>query len=128
VRLPGLYFRNNVANGLNLLDAMVTHDVRLLVFSSTAAVYGEPQQVPICEEHPKAPLNPYGESKWFFESILRRYTHAHGLRFMALRYFNASGADPAGDIGEDHSPESHLIPIIIQAALGQRPHITRNGA
>ncbi len=128
MRQPGRYFRNNIGNGLNLLEAMVEHGVPCLVFSSTAAVYGEPQEVPIPEEHRKAPVNPYGESKWFFESILRRYEQAHGLRSISLRYFNAAGAHPSGEIGEDHAPESHLIPIVLQAALGQRPHIAIYGA
>lgn len=121
---PGLYFRNNLVCGLNLLDAMVKHGVDSIVFSSTAAVYGEPTQVPIPESHPKAPTNPYGESKLFFESILRRYETAHGVRSVALRYFNAAGAHPSGRIGEDHTPETHLIPIILQVALGQREQVT----
>lgn len=121
---PGLYFRNNIGAGLNLLDAMVRAGVKSIVFSSTAAVYGEPTTVPIPEDHPKAPTNPYGESKLFFEAILRRYEAAHGIRSVALRYFNAAGAHPSGRIGEDHTPETHLIPIVLQAALGQRENVT----
>lgn len=124
VEHPGLYFRNNVLGGLNLLDVMVEKGVDRIVFSSTAAVYGEPHEVPIPEDHPKAPTNPYGESKLFFEAILARYDIAHGIRSMALRYFNAAGAHPSGEIGEDHTPESHLIPIILQVALGQREQVT----
>lgn len=121
---PGLYFRNNILSGLNLLDAMVSLGVGLFVFSSTAAVYGEPKEVPIPEEHPKEPTNPYGESKLFFEKILRRYDVAHGLRSISLRYFNAAGAHPDGKLGEDHNPETHLIPIVLQVPLGRRAHVT----
>lgn len=124
VTSPGLYFRNNIQSGLNVLDAMVANQVTSIVFSSTAAVYGEPQEVPIPEDHPKLPTNPYGESKLFFEAILRRYDIAHQIRSISLRYFNAAGAHPSGDIGEDHTPETHLIPIMLQAALGQRPHVS----
>lgn len=121
---PGRYFRNNLSNGVNLLDAMVEHGVKMIVFSSTAAVYGEPQEVPITEDHPKAPTNPYGESKLFFERVLARYEHAHGVRSVSLRYFNAAGAHPQAEIGEDHHPESHLIPIILQVALGKRERLS----
>jgi UDP-glucose 4-epimerase len=124
VRAPGRYFLNNVANGVYLLEAMVEAGVKMLVFSSTAAVYGEPQQVPIPEDHPTIPTNPYGESKLFFERILARYQVAHGVRSIALRYFNAAGAHPSSAIGEDHSPESHLIPIILQVALGRREKLS----
>ncbi len=123
VQRPDLYFRNNTAYAMNLLDAMVKHKVDKLVFSSTAAVYGEPHSVPIDEDHPKAPTNPYGESKLFVEHILRRYDTAFGIRSVSLRYFNAAGADPSGEIGEDHQPETHLIPIILQTLLGKREHI-----
>ncbi|HHW10504.1 MAG TPA: UDP-glucose 4-epimerase GalE [Firmicutes bacterium] len=124
---PGLYFQNNFANGIRLLDLMVECGVKMIVFSSTAAVYGEPQETPIPEEHPTNPVNPYGESKLFFEKALARYEAAYGLRYAALRYFNAAGAHPSGEIGEDHDPESHLIPIVIQAALGRRPAVTIYG-
>ncbi len=120
---PDKYFQNNVAKGLALLDGMVRNKVRYLVFSSTAAVYGEPEQAPITEDARLRPTNPYGESKLAFEKILKWYDAAFGLKSISLRYFNAAGADPAGDIGEDHSPETHLIPLVIQAALGRRGNI-----
>lgn len=123
VRRPGAYFRNNLSNGVQLLDCMVKHGVDKIVFSSTAAVYGEPKRVPIPEEHPKNPTNPYGESKLFFEAVLARYEKAHGVRSMCLRYFNASGAHPSGEIGEDHHPETHLIPIVLQRAMGLRDQL-----
>jgi len=116
---PGKYFRNNVAGTINLLDAMVAAGVRDLVFSSTCATYGEPREVPISESHPQDPVNAYGETKLAVERMLRWYGQAHGLRYAALRYFNAAGADPDGDIGEDHSPETHLIPLAIEAAYGR---------
>ena len=120
VRNPRKYFRNNLVNTLNLLDAMVDNGVQQIVFSSTAAVYGDPLVVPIPEDHRLLPVNPYGESKLFVERTLRWYGEAYGLRWAVLRYFNAAGADPGGEIGEDHAPESHLIPLAIKAALGQR--------
>jgi UDP-glucose-4-epimerase GalE len=116
---PGKYFRNNVAGTINLLDAMVAVGVRDLVFSSTCATYGEPQEVPISESHPQNPVNAYGETKLAVERMLRWYGQAHGLRYAALRYFNAAGADPDGEVGEDHSPETHLIPLAIEAAHGR---------
>lgn len=115
---PGKYFRNNVANGLNLLDACVEYKVRKIVFSSTAAVYGMPDQIPIPESEPTKPINPYGESKLMFERILHWYREAHGLDYVALRYFNAAGA--SATFGENHDPESHLIPLIMEAAEGRR--------
>jgi len=120
---PGKYFRNNVTNTINLLDAMVETGVRHIVFSSTCATYGVPKQVPIGEDHPQQPINPYGESKLFIERALQWYGQAHGIRSCALRYFNAAGADADGEIGEDHDPETHLIPLVIQTALGQRPAV-----
>jgi len=117
VENPAKYYRNNLVNSLALLDTVCEAGVKGLVFSSTAAVYGEPVQVPITEDHPTAPTNPYGETKLAFENALSWYRKAHGLRYVALRYFNAAGAHPDGDIGEDHAPESHLVPLIIQAAL-----------
>ena len=116
---PGKYFRNNVAGTINLLDAMVAVGVRDLVFSSTCATYGEPREVPISESHPQNPVNAYGETKLAVERMLRWYGQAHGLRYAALRYFNAAGADPDGDVGEDHAPETHLIPLAIAAAHGR---------
>ena len=120
VRNPRKYFRNNFVCTLNLLDAMVDTRHQDIVFSSTAAVYGDPIVVPIPEDHRLLPVNPYGESKLFVERTLGWYGAAYGLRWAALRYFNAAGADPGGEIGEDHAPESHLIPLAIRAALGQR--------
>ena len=121
---PGKYYRNNVAGTLTLLEAMRDHSIENFVFSSTCATYGVPEQVPIVETHPQCPVNPYGSSKLMIEQILRDFEQAHGLRSIALRYFNAAGADPEGRIGEDHDPETHLIPLVLDAALGRRPHIT----
>jgi UDP-arabinose 4-epimerase len=120
---PTKYFRNNTVGTLNLLDAMRIASVERFVFSSTCATYGNPIRVPIDESHPQSPVNPYGESKLMVEKILRWYGECYGLRWMALRYFNAAGADPAGEIGEEHDPESHLIPLVIGAALGTRPAV-----
>lgn len=120
VRDPRKYFRGNVVNTLNLLDAMVDAGVNEIVFSSTAAVYGDPLRVPIAEDHPLSPVSPYGDTKLIVERILRRYGEAYGLRAAVLRYFNAAGADPDGEIGEAHHQESHLIPLAMQAALGRR--------
>lgn len=121
---PGRYYQNNVAATLVLLQAMVRAGVKRLIFSSTAAVYGDPQYVPIDEQHPKAPINPYGCSKWMVEQVLQDFDRAYGLRSVCLRYFNAAGADPEGECGERHEPETHLIPLILQAASGRRPAIT----
>jgi UDP-glucose 4-epimerase len=121
---PDRYYNNNVRSTLNLLDAMRQHGVKYLIFSSTCATYGNPQYVPMDEKHPQNPINPYGESKLFCEKIMAAYDHAFGLRYSALRYFNASGADPDGRIGESHDPESHLIPIVLQAASGKREYVT----
>jgi UDP-arabinose 4-epimerase len=117
---PAKYFRNNVVHTLALLEAMHAAGVRHIVFSSTCATYGVPRVVPIPEDHPQQPVNPYGESKLFVERALHWHGVAHGLHWLALRYFNAAGADPDGEIGEVHDPETHLIPLAIQAALGQR--------
>src|SRR5206468_3710678 len=108
MRDPSKYFRNNVCNGLNLLDAMVATGVERMIFSSTCALFGPPERVPIDETAPTRPINPYGESKLTFEKILRWYDEIHGLKFVSLRYFNAAGATQ--NLGEDHSPETHLIP------------------
>jgi len=118
---PRKYFRNNVAGTLNLLDAMLDVGVRDIVFSSTCATYGVPTTVPIAEDHPQAPVNPYGETKLAIERALHWYQRAYALRFAALRYFNAAGADPDGEVGEDHEPETHLIPLAMDAALGGKP-------
>lgn len=117
---PGKYFRNNITGGLGLLDAVVAAGVKKFIFSSTAAVYGEPSVTPISEEHPLQPTNPYGFSKLTFEGMLAAYDHAYGLSFISLRYFNAAGADPEEKIGEDHRPETHLIPLLLQTVLGLR--------
>jgi len=118
VREPAKYYRNNVAGALSVLEAMVAESVRSFVFSSTCATYGEPIDVPIAESHLQNPINTYGETKLAIERALPHVATAHGMRHVALRYFNASGADPDGEIGEDHSPEIHLIPRAIAAATG----------
>jgi len=124
VRHPGKYYQNNFSNTLNLLDAMVKHNVWNFIFSSTAAIFGEPEYVPINEMHPKVPVNPYGRSKLMVEHVLQDYERAYGLKSVSLRYFNAAGADPAGMLGERHEPETHLIPLVLQAISGKRPNIT----
>jgi len=124
VQHPDKYYRNNVVNTLTLLDAMRAHGVRRFIFSSTAATMGEPQTIPIDERHPQEPINPYGRSKLMVEQILADYDKAYGLKSVCLRYFNAAGADPEGELGERHEPETHLIPLILQAASGRREHIT----
>ncbi len=121
VRSPARYYAGNVAKTLALLDAMVEEGVKRLVFSSTAAVYGEPRETPITENHSTRPVNPYGETKLAIENLLPHYERAYGLRAVRLRYFNAAGADPEGDIGEDHRPEEHLIPCALAAAAGGPP-------
>ncbi len=120
MREPGRFFRNNTFGTLSLLESMVRNDVRTLVFSSTAAVYGTPGRVPITEEAPLVPTNAYGESKLMVERMLDWFGRLHGVRSASLRYFNAAGNTP--ERGEDHSPETHLIPILLEVALGQRPH------
>lgn len=120
---PAKYYHNNVAATLTLLDAMRRFQVTKLVFSSTAAVYGEPAYTPMDEAHPKQPINPYGSSKWMVEQLLEDYAKAYGLSSVRLRYFNAAGADPEGELGECHEPETHLIPLILQAASGRRTSI-----
>ena len=117
VQNPLKYFNNNVTNGLNLIEIMEQFCVNQIVFSSSAAVYGEPEEIPISEGHPCAPTNPYGETKWIFEKALQAFCEAGKLNFISLRYFNAAGADPEGELGEDHSRETHLIPLVIKAAL-----------
>lgn len=121
---PAKYYQNNVAATLTLLQAMVRAGIQTLIFSSTAAVYGDPQHVPIDEDHPKSPINPYGRSKWMVEQILQDFDRAYGLKSVCLRYFNAAGADPEGLLGECHEPETHLIPLILQAAAGRRDAVT----
>jgi len=121
MRDPSKYFRNNICNGLNLLDAMIATDVQRIVFSSTCAIFGFPERLPIEETTPQRPINPYGESKLAFEKILRWYDSIHGLKFVSLRYFNAAGATEK--FGEDHRQETHLIPNVLKVALGQKPHV-----
>ncbi|UVI31643.1 UDP-glucose 4-epimerase GalE [Paenibacillus spongiae] len=121
---PGKYYHNNVYGTLSLLEAMIRHQVGKIVFSSTAATYGEPENVPIDEHDRTLPTNAYGETKLAMEKMMKWFDVAHGLKYISLRYFNAAGAHASGRIGEDHSPETHLIPLVLQAALGQRPHIS----
>lgn len=125
---PGKYWRNNLVQTLNLLEAMLAHGIRNFIFSSTAATYGNPVRVPIPEDHPTRPINPYGHSKLAVEHALQDYDQAHGLRSITLRYFNAAGAHPDGSIGERHDPETHLIPLVLQVASGRRASIARFGS
>ncbi len=127
VENPAKYYRNNVAGTLSLLEAMRQHNLTHLVFSSTCATYGNPTTTPISESHPQAPINPYGRTKWFAEQMMTDFEAAFGLKTIFLRYFNAAGADLATEIGENHTPETHLVPSIIQAGLGQRAAITIYG-
>ncbi|OIP77660.1 MAG: UDP-glucose 4-epimerase GalE [Oscillatoriales cyanobacterium CG2_30_44_21] len=128
VTQPDKYYRNNVMGTLSLLEAMVAANVKKFVFSSTCASYGVPQQIPITEDHPQAPINPYGASKLMVERILQDFDVAYDLKSVIFRYFNAAGADPEGAIGEDHQPETHLIPLVLWAALGKRETITVYGS
>jgi UDP-glucose 4-epimerase len=118
---PLRYFNNNVKNSVQLVEIMNEFDVKNIVFSSSASVYGEPEKIPIPEEHPCLPTNPYGETKWIFEKVLNYFYETKKLNYVSLRYFNAAGADPDGDLGEDHSPETHLIPLVLKAALKGNP-------
>ena len=120
---PAKYYRNNVTATQTLLDGMRAHGIARFIFSSTAAIFGEPEYVPIDEAHPKRPINPYGRSKWMVEQMLEDYDRAYALKSVCLRYFNAAGADPDGELCECHEPETHLIPLILQVASGRRPHI-----
>ncbi|BDD89159.1 UDP-glucose 4-epimerase GalE [Desulfofustis limnaeus] len=120
---PGKYYRNNVAGTINLLESMRRHGCRGIIFSSTCAVFGEPKMMPIDETAVQNPINPYGRSKLMVERILRDYDEAYGVRHIVLRYFNAAGAEPGGGIGEKHVPETHLIPLVIDAALGKRDKV-----
>lgn len=121
VKNPLKYFKNNLKNSIQLLEVMEEFNVNKIIFSSSAAVYGEPLKIPISEEHPCAPTNPYGETKWMFEKILRTSFKAGKVNCISLRYFNAAGADPEGELGEDHFPETHLIPLVLRAALTGHP-------
>ena len=123
VQEPEKYYYNNVANTLNLLHAMRNHGCNIIIFSSTCATYGVPETVPITEDMPQKPINPYGATKLMVERIFKDYAQAYGLKFVVLRYFNAAGADPDGEIGESHDPETHIIPLVLDAALGRRPDI-----
>lgn len=120
---PQKYYRNNVNNTLNLLQAMLKYDIKYFIFSSTCATYGEPMQIPLTENHPLKPINPYGKSKYMVEQILEDYSNAYNFNYVSLRYFNAAGADPQTEIGEMHQPETHLIPLILDVALGKRESI-----
>jgi len=120
---PQKYYLNNLRNTLNLLEVMLEEKVKYFVFSSTCATYGDPNEIPITEDHPQNPINPYGKGKYMVEQILEDYSKAYNLRYAALRYFNAAGADPDGEIGELHQPETHLIPLILDVALGKRDDI-----
>ncbi len=127
VRDPGLYYRNNVVGSLTLLEAVRDHRIFSFVMSSTAAVYGAVRDVPVAESHPRRPANPYGESKRLAEVMLRDFSRAHGIRYAALRYFNAAGSDPDGEIGEAHRPKTHLIPQLLEVAAGVRSEATIHG-
>ncbi len=120
---PEKYYYNNVANTLNLLKVMKKYGCKKIIFSSTCATYGEPESIPITEDLPQNPINPYGMSKLMVEKILKDYNNAYGIQFAVLRYFNAAGADPEGELGESHQPETHLIPLVLDAASGKRPDI-----
>jgi UDP-glucose 4-epimerase len=124
VQYPDKYYRNNLTYTLGLLDAMRAYGVNKLIFSSTAATFGEPQYTPIDERHPQQPINPYGRSKLMVEQALADYNQAYGFKSACLRYFNAAGADPEGYLGERHDPETHLIPLVLQVASGRRPSIS----
>lgn len=128
VQSPARYYQNNVVNTLRLLAAMMRHGVKTFVFSSTCATYGVPQEIPILEEMPQQPVNPYGWTKLMVERILTDYQQAYGLNYCVLRYFNAAGADPEGEIGERHDPETHLIPLVLEAASGHRGAVTVYGS
>ncbi|HEY9751856.1 MAG TPA: UDP-glucose 4-epimerase GalE, partial [Coleofasciculaceae cyanobacterium] len=124
VAAPDKYYRNNVVGTLTLLEAMLASSVKQIVFSSTCATYGMPQTVPIPEDHPQSPINPYGATKLMVERVLKDFDVAYGLKSVCFRYFNAAGADPGGQLGEDHDPETHLIPLVLLAALGKRDSIS----
>jgi UDP-glucose 4-epimerase len=122
-RYPELYYATNVTGGIHLLTAMKNAGVRRIIFSSTCATYGVPDRVPIDENTPQHPINPYGETKLAFERALRWFRETYGIEYLSLRYFNAAGADPDGNIGEDHDPETHLIPLVLDAAMGRKPAV-----
>jgi len=122
-RSPELYYATNVTGGINLLTAMKNAGVKKMIFSSTCATYGIPEKVPIDENTPQRPINPYGETKLAFEKALRWFQDSYGIEYLSLRYFNAAGADAEGDLGEDHDPETHLIPLVLDAAIGRKPEV-----
>ncbi|MFM7600072.1 MAG: UDP-glucose 4-epimerase GalE [Pseudanabaena sp.] len=128
VTQPDKYYRNNVVGTLSLLEAMIAANIKTFVFSSTCASYGVPQQIPITEDHPQSPINPYGATKLMVERILQDFDIAYGLKSVIFRYFNAAGADSDGALGEDHDPETHLIPLVLQTAMGIREAITVYGS
>ncbi|MBU4316534.1 MAG: UDP-glucose 4-epimerase GalE [Proteobacteria bacterium] len=119
VENPGKYYRNNVAGSLTLLEAMRNRSIQKIIFSSTCATYGIPQCIPLAEDHGQFPISPYGKSKFMIEQMLKDFDEAHGIKFVGLRYFNAAGADPDAEIGEEHNPETHLIPLVLDAAMGK---------
>lgn len=121
---PKKYYNNNVVNTLNLLDTMIENNVKNIVFSSTCATYGNPQYMPMDEKHPQSPINPYGKTKFMIEQIMSDYDSAYGLKYVALRYFNAAGCDAQGELGESHNPETHLIPLVLKAIKGEIPQIS----
>ena len=123
VRDPAIYYQNNVAGTLTLLEAMIAANIKKFVFSSTCAIYGMPQEIPMTEKHSNNPLNAYASSKYMVEQILKDFDRAYGLKSVVFRYFNASGADPSGNLGEDHDPETHLIPLALLTALKKREHL-----
>ena len=123
VEEPARYYQNNVANTLTLLEVMVEKKIGNFIFSSSCASYGEPVEIPMTEDHPQKPISPYGRTKLMVEQILDDFKEAYRLESVCLRYFNAAGADPGGELGEDHNPETHLIPLILKTALGQRPRV-----
>lgn len=123
VEHPARYYRNNVANTLALLEVMVERNMGNFIFSSSCSIYGEPVEIPITEDHPKKPINPYGRTKLIVEQMLDDFRQSYGLESICLRYFNAAGADPDGELGEDHDPETHLIPLVLKTALGQRSRV-----
>ncbi|MGD8263581.1 MAG: UDP-glucose 4-epimerase GalE, partial [Desulfobacterales bacterium] len=120
---PSKYYHNNVAGSLTLLETMRQCGIDKIIFSSTCATYGMPEQIPITEDHPQNPINPYGRSKLMIEWMLDDFAHAYGLKYVSLRYFNAAGANPDAEIGENHDPETHLIPLVLDVALGRRNHL-----
>ena len=124
---PYKYYHNNVVGTLNLLKTMIDNNCKKFIFSSSAAIFGNPNYIPIDEEHPKRPINPYGKSKLMVEEILKDFESAYGLKYVSFRYFNAAGHDPEGELGENHNPETHLLPLILQAANGQRDSISIYG-